>query len=249
MALKLLLLNIEGTKHYPEVTNLIKKERPDVLCLQEVPRVFLNTIEKIGYSTTYLPRCVKRQDNGNVFEDGIVIASNKAHSATTHNYFTTDLPNDQYSKSLKRRHNNHGVIVAEITHQNKKYIIANTHFTWAADGKKASETQIADMKKLLSYLQTLPPHIFCGDLNIPRAYNKLYKELIKEYSDAIPKDIKTSLDKTHHRMSNEEGKQVLLETFMVDYILTKPEYAVSNVRQICGVSDHCAVIADIYVSK
>ena len=36
MVLKLLSLNIERDKHLPKVVVLLKKEKPEVICLQEV---------------------------------------------------------------------------------------------------------------------------------------------------------------------------------------------------------------------
>jgi endonuclease/exonuclease/phosphatase family metal-dependent hydrolase len=244
-ALKLLLLNIEGTKHYPRVLTLLEKESPDVLCLQEVPKEFVSKIEELGYYITYLKRCTKSQDNGNFFEDGIVLASKTPHEAKVHNYFTIDTPDDVYDESLGRRRNNHGVIVATLNHEGETYRIANTHFTWALDGMCGSETQKQDMSNMLTYLEELPPHIFCGDLNIPRAYNSLYNEITKKYTDAIPSSFQTSLDSAFHRMRLEPEKQILLDTFMVDYILTTPGYIASNVRQIFGISDHCATVAII----
>ena len=38
MTFKLISLNIEGIKHFDTVIPFLKKEKPDVICLQEVPK-------------------------------------------------------------------------------------------------------------------------------------------------------------------------------------------------------------------
>lgn len=41
-------------------------------------------------------------------------------------------------------------------------------------------------------------------------------------------------------------KKHLLDIFMVDYLLTQPPYTAKNVELIFNVSDHAAIVGDVY---
>jgi hypothetical protein len=65
--------------------------------------------------------------------------------------------------------------------------------------------------------------------------------LADKYSDQIPVDIKTTLDASIHR----SGSKPDFPEFVVDGLFTAGKYKVSDVRVVSGVSDHCALIANI----
>jgi endonuclease/exonuclease/phosphatase family metal-dependent hydrolase len=111
-----------------------------------------------------------------------------------------------------------------------------THFTWTPDGNP-NEAQRHDLAVLLDVLKKYPELVLCGDFNIPRASNELYRLLAERYTDHVPPEIHNSLDPQYHR------KPSLVH--MVDYIWSTPHYCVEGVRVVCGVSDHCAIVAEV----
>ena len=65
------------------------------------------------------------------------------------------------------------------------------------------------------------------------------------YTDTIPANYTSSLDKTLHRKGDDPSRAHLFTDFMVDYLFTKPDYQASDVRLEFGISDHAAVVATI----
>ena len=98
------------------------------------------------------------------------------------------------------------------------------------------------MAALLNILRAFPKIVFCGDFNIPRGVNNLYKELKKRYKDAIPHSCVSSLDMNLHAMGKNPVESRKMRKFMVDYIFLSKEYHAKNVCLKDGVSDHKAVV-------
>ena len=152
---------------------------------------------------------------------------------------------------LFRSRNNtlRAIIVGTIIYEGNTYTICSTHFTWSPNGDSACHAQKGDMEEFLRITQTLPPHIMCGDFNIPRHHNSLYQTLISNYTDNIPEHYQTSLDSAFHKLTDSEEKKHLLEKYMVDYIFSKPPYRIEDVRLQFAISDHAAVIATVLALK
>lgn len=243
MKMKLISLNIEGNRHLDTVLPFLEKEQPDCIALMESPADMLQLLGKLGYHTTFSPMTYKHQDD-NYFEMGILFASRSQHKATSHYYYR---PNThgvaEYNRNDKRNTIAHSVIFAEMDNVN----IATTHFTWNPVGETADLNQTTDLKALLSYLKNHPAHILCGDMNIPRHQNSLYEELTKHYTDNIPLEYKSSLDRNLHRFGGTAELQKLFDSFMVDYAFTQPPYQADNTRLEFGISDHAAVITTINI--
>lgn len=242
--MKLITLNIEGTRHYDTVLELLRHQSADVLCLQEVPEEFVPEIEELGYQTSFALRCVKSQE-GPEYQDGIVVATKVEHSAKTHYYYKySDKPDDIFIEKIGRRSNHQPLLDVRVIVDGSEFNIVNTHFTWSVDGL-INDAQQEDLASLLSYTQNLPPHLLCGDFNLPRIYNSLYKDIIHSYQDNIPDHVQSSLDPELHRIRNNPQDAHHVNDFMVDYVFSQPPYQVSDVELQYGVSDHAAVIAEV----
>ena len=72
--MKLISLNIEGSKHLERIIPFITKESPDVLCLQEVFKADLHLFEKLGYTCHFLPLTIF-MINENPQEHGVALCS------------------------------------------------------------------------------------------------------------------------------------------------------------------------------
>ncbi|MBY0537894.1 endonuclease/exonuclease/phosphatase family protein [Patescibacteria group bacterium] len=242
--LKLISVNMEGEKHFPRILSLIHSENPDIICFQECPESFKNNLHNLGYRSDFLPMryCIQ---NDVEYIEGLVFAS-KLQFASIHKYYYQpdyDLPKQPIPTPKPSMH--HGYILATLEHNGQLYHIATTHVMWTPDGMP-TEHQTQGVKKLLSLLQSEKAHIICGDFNMPRNVNPLYEEIVKNYTDTIPPEYMSSLDPTLHRLAKVQDLNApIFDRYMVDYLFSKPDFAVTGVRLQFGISDHAAIVATI----
>lgn len=242
--MKLINLNIESDQHYHLVLPFIDAERPEILCIQEALEDFADLLKNRGYQTAFLPTTIKPSNDGSFSKQGVLLAS--LHSIENLDLVYNYTPPQgivTFNKGDTRNTIAQGFIFGTIKNLN----IVATHFTWTKRGEIASEDQKQDCKKLLKLLSVYPPHLLCGDFNIPRGYNHLYENLIEHYSDEIPKAYASSLDRSLHRLGSSPDHQHMFSDFMVDYIFKKRGYnaTVNEVRLQFDLSDHAAVVAEI----
>ena len=82
---------------------------------------------------------------------------------------------------------------------------------------------------------------------MPRGHNKLYEVITQKYTDTIPRHYRSSLDRNLHRLGKKTDlNQPIFDAYMVDYIFTQPPFEASDIHLEFGVSDHAAVIGNIY---
>lgn len=242
--MKLISLNLEGKRHLETTLPFIENEQPDCVALMEATADTQSWLQDRGYTTTFSPMADISQDGVN-FEIGLLFASKDTHTATTHYYYRPELDKDLILKeTYPHIEISHPVIFANVQNIN----IAATHFTWNPNGETADSYQTHDLRALLSHLESKPPHILCGDFNIPRRINNLYNELVKHYKDEIPAEYESSLDINLHRLGKDPNNQNVFKNFMVDYLFTQPPYKASNTRLEFGVSDHAAIVTTIDIS-
>lgn len=242
--LKLISINIEGRLHFDTVTEFLKNENPDCMCLQEVPTEFLKIIESMGYHVTFVP--MQHQiDTLGEYTEGICIASRIPFSSYAKYYHQPETQLPQNVPTTKSQMH-HPYIFAEIKDgQGDIYNIVTTHIMVTADGL-ADEHQIVGVTKLLELLSDEPDHLICGDFNMPRGYNHLYENMTAVYKDNIPAQYKSSLDKNLHRLSGcTDLNAPIFDIYMVDHLFSRADYHISDVRLQFGISDHAAIVATI----
>lgn len=239
--MKLVSVNVEGRKHLDRVFSFLDREDADTICLQESPIDASALLKERGYRVTFLPLTLMSQ-GGERFPQGNLFASKIKYTVDIFHYHQPCDSLPVFERERVRETNARGLILAQI----EDFLIATTHFTWVPDGAHANDYQVKDMKKLFEYLDKQAPHILCGDFNIPRNINRLYKEeLTTRYSDAVPEKYKSSLDKNLHRLGKDSNYDFIFESYMVDYLLLKPPFEAENVRLEFGVSDHAGIIANL----
>jgi endonuclease/exonuclease/phosphatase family metal-dependent hydrolase len=241
--LKLATLNMEGVRHYDRIIPFITTERPDCLCLQEMPAAFLHTLFTLGYFVQFAPMSHHSSvAPGDTL--GIGLATLQPYNTTTRYYMSkasTPLAHNKHDAHSK----SYPVITCTINNGDGTYIISTTHLYDTWDGL-ANPNQTECIESLISYTKTLPPHILCGDFNMPRGYNTNYELFCQQYTDTIPAHYTSSLDRTLHRAGNRTDLNApIFDIYMVDYIFAQPSYQVDNVKLHFGVSDHAAVTADV----
>ncbi len=232
--LSLIQLNIERDKHLDRVLPFLKERQPEVVCLQEVfERDVPLLAEAMGGTAYFVPKMIWE---GSVM--GICIISRLP---------LLNMHSDQYAGASELRTFVNGT--AEEKHSSMRYIlasaeiekdgtlfkIATTHFTWTPGGE-ADDFQRADIQSLLATLAPLGDLVFTGDFNAPRG-REIWELLATSYKDNVPDVHQSSLDPNLHRAGP--------LPYVVDGIFSTPVYHVSHVEMICGVSDHCALVADI----
>ena len=243
--LKLVSLNIEGPKHYKTVFPFIDNENPDVLCIQEAPHEIRAFLEERGYKTTFAPMC--RWNFGETTHTIGILLSTKLPQKTRLYYYWKSPQGVPaiYNTEHPALSISNAYLIATIVDNVTEYNIATTHVMCTGNGAPDSH-QEKGVSLLIKSLSKEPPHIICGDFNMPRHHNHLYEKFTKIYQDEIPKHYQSSLDRNLHRLGNVKIDQPIFDKFMVDYIFSQPEYEVTEERLKFGISDHAAVVANIH---
>lgn len=236
MTLKILSLNIERDKHLPKVFNLLKKEKPEVVCLQEVQEPDFEVLkEKFGLEGFFVPMdSFLRNENGKpeLVRQGIAYCSNLPILKMESLFYV--------GKGTAPTHNSGNdvdrvLVLGQVEKEGEKYTIATTHFTWADDGG-VNEEQRRDLKQLLKLLRQKGELVLCGDFNAPRG-REIFTILSSYLKDNIPPEVQTTLDPKLHRAGT--------LPYVVDYMWSTPSYKVTKVKVVSGVSDHMAIVAEI----
>ena len=115
------------------------------------------------------------------------------------------------------------------------FSISTTHFTWTPDGD-ANEYQRKDLENLMKILDGYKSFVLAGDFNAPRG-REIFSAIAAKYKDNIPLEYVSSIDSNLHRAPGLK--------LMVDGLFSTPDYKVEDAELVCGVSDHCAIVAKI----
>lgn len=143
---------------------------------------------------------------------------------------------DRTSMETRYATQTHILLTASVaTPDGGTWTIGTTHMP-VTEGAEETSFQHAALQGLLQAAGTFDDIVFCGDFNAPRG-RTIFSALAAAYRDNIPMQYETSIDGELHRA----GPLPL----MVDGLFSTPEYAVSDVALVSGVSDHCAITATI----
>lgn len=237
--MRLISLNLEGHKHFEAQLDFFKRERPDILCLQEAfePDVECFSHE-LGMKFLFASMCTKKYtdlESGDPAQMGVAIFSTEKISASRENYYA-----GSRSEVVPFNHDDWASMQRVLlTAQVGGITIGTTHFTWSPRGE-ATDLQRRDATALLGLLEQYPSIAFCGDLNAPRG-GEIFHIMASRYKDHIPPGYKTSIDeKIHVRGGSGE-----LSDKMVDGLFSIPDLEIRDVRLQNGVSDHCAIVASV----
>jgi endonuclease/exonuclease/phosphatase family metal-dependent hydrolase len=235
MALKIISLNIEHEKHLESVTKFLSESQADVVCLMEVLQPHLEQLkEATGASFSLYAPMTQFPVGDEHIPFGVCILSRVPVTDSGIRYYFKDanipvfVPNDD--DSLSR-----ALVYADCVKDGVTYRIGATHFTWTPDGG-VSPKQEQDLTRLFGVLDTLGDVAFMGDFNAPRG-GEIFAKLASKYTDNIPAEYFSSLDPRMHRAGGLE--------LMVDGLFTTPGLKAENVKLTSGVSDHCAITANL----
>lgn len=233
--LKLLSLNIEEDNHFDKFIPVINQQSPDVILMQEVFAKDIEYLEKnLNKSSIYVPTYIMRR-NFDDFLSGNAILTNLEIIEQYEYFYRGDKYNPPILYYGQGDKMNRALTIVKIKKDENIYTIAHTHFTWSDKGE-ASDIQRTDLFKLNALLERHKNFVLVGDFNAPRG-REIFNQLSSKYQDNIPDEITTTLDPDLHRAGS--------LNLVVDGIFTTELYHTYNVKVISGVSDHCALVANI----
>ncbi len=252
-SLKLITLNVELHRHWDIILPFLKREDADVICLQECfDRDAQAIANELGCAYKHLPMTKMPyivNGSSSSTPQGIALLSKLPLRHIESRYYykpSKGINNYKHATPTEKRATVHqGIIFARVEKNGTSFTIGTTHFTWTPDGG-VNESQETDAAALFKILESIPELVLCGDFNVPRGLNnEIYKKFTDRFKDNIPADITTTIDIPNHRIRHDPVEAAKLATYVVDYIFSTPEYVVSSVQCISGVSDHCAISATV----
>jgi exonuclease III len=241
--MKLISVNIENNKHTETVLDLLAKEHPDVVCMQELlEEQFDFYKEYLGFEGVFQAvNYIKSPINTHVLgkKYGVAIFAKRILDSGSVFYEGSQdniaKPFDEYLLDESFQ-NNSALVWVDIEgddHQIFKCI--TTHLPVTKEGK-VTPYQLQVIDALIKNLDYIGQFVLCGDMNAPRG-TESFGRLARKYQDNIPQEYQTSIDQNLHRV---KGIQL-----MVDGLFTTPDYRALQVKLVDGVSDHMAIVAQI----
>lgn len=236
MSLSFLSLNIEADLHISAIEKYLSSQKPDIVALQEVYKVHAESFaKKFGYECVFAPHVNFNVQEG-IFklpgEWGICILSKPKILQSKISYYGekgTEIPT-HFLDTLKHPR---ALLSIEVEEGGKQYTFATTHFTWAMPDD-ADRAQAKDLSQFLPLLTGLNSFVLSGDFNAPRR-TQLYQKLSTEYISWIPLSVDSTLDPILFRRPG--------LNLVVDHLFSTPDYQITNVEVLTGLSDHCALYA------
>lgn len=232
--MKLLCLNAELGVHSEAIEMLLTEEQPDIACFQEIkPDMVERWKNDFFKEGVYAPMVSEQSQPFGGW--GVAIMSNMQLGCIDnqdYDAFKEDYPEFKLSRSERPR----ATLLSVKLPDTNSLTIATTHFTWSPGGKVTDQQQV-NFERLLKCLKGKNPLLLCGDFNAPR-HREIYTRLSQEFRDEIPASWESTIDPQFHRAGP--------LPYVVDGLFTRGPVTISGCRKVCGVSDHCAIIANLH---
>jgi endonuclease/exonuclease/phosphatase family metal-dependent hydrolase len=242
--MKILQLNTWGGRLQRQVINLLIKEQPDVVCLQEVIRVhkgddnlFFGTLREIleqlpDYKSYFspvfgIPFMGTQADFGNCILTKL--AMTKQETIFTNKQYVSNFNFDDYDYNVR---NLQHVIV---TTPNGPLHVLNHHGHHVAAHKDGDDQTFRQTKQIADYIRSLKGNVLLtGDFNLSP-----HSESLEQINDILENQcLKHPVTTTRNQFTP--------KTEVCDYIFTNKEMTVSNFKILPDlVSDHMALVANL----
>ncbi len=240
MSLSIASINIERSRHLPRVAAFIVRERPALLCLQELCERDIPFFEALmGGIMAFAPMAHHPEEGpANVVGVGM-LARGGALAKVKAEYYSGSPERIQEMAfvTLEGRRMADPMSIAEVllsatfggfriatTHLNVTPLGSSTPYQRESAGKliKLAQAQAHEAGGLL----------LTGDFNAPRG-RATFDLIAEHFIDGVPAHYTSSIDGSLHRAGD--------IPFMVDGLFHTPGYRLENVSLSTGVSDHCAL--------
>lgn len=239
--IKVISLNVEGSKHLTLVLPFLKLENPDVVCLQELAVADIPLFEdELNAKCTFAPMFRREKDDLKQVV-GVGVFTRVPVVGTKIKYYVDHLNPSQIfdNTTQETKFKTASFALAGVTLKlgEKNCTLYTTHLP-VTDEAKPTNFQRETLVSLLSALEKENSFVLCGDFNAPRG-TEIFTALAQIYKDNVPARYTTSIDGTIHRAGQ--------LPYMVDGLFSTEDMRVENVEMRCGVSDHCALISQVSV--
>jgi endonuclease/exonuclease/phosphatase family metal-dependent hydrolase len=240
MSLNVASINIERSKHLPRVEAFVRRERPDVLCLQELCERDIAFFERLMGSRLSFAPMARHPDEGPADLVGVgLVGRDAALTAVVAEYYSGS-PQSIREMTFLTAEGQRGadpLSIAEVMLAGtfRGFRIAVTHLNVTPFGT-STPYQRESAAKLIHLAQAQARQagelLLAGDFNAPRG-RATFDLIAEHFIDGVPAHYSSSIDGSLHRAGN--------IPFMVDGLFHTPGYRLENVRLSSGVSDHCAL--------
>ena len=224
--MRIVSVNIEGSRHLERVAALLDELEPDVVCVQELFKRDQKLITERYTHCAFASMTLQERDGHPYEEVGLGFASNEAFEPISHRYggpqtLTTYIRSDE---TRLQRWLLGGVVDGTT--------IMTTHMMVTPDAS-IMPFQFKDAEAIIGFLEEHHRIIFCGDLNTPRT-GPIFERFASVLIDTIPGEVTTTLDQQLHRSAPIH--------LVVDGAFVRGIEARTSLR--FGVSDHAALIIE-----
>lgn len=242
--MRILSLNIEGHRHRDRIKDFFLKESFDVIFLQELFKNDVEFFKDCADSTyTLFSPMIKRQDfrgeqqltKSPIEIMGVGVFSKLPINWSATLFYSGSITKIPFFSTNENQNVNHIILAIDIATKNKKLRLATTHFTWSPEGQ-ATDLQREHLTKMLQICETFKIDFICGDFNAPRG-REIFARIEEHYTDNVPKDVTTTLDKNFHRAGDLQ--------YVVDGLFTKPPLVMTHTKVHSGISDHMGVSGEL----
>lgn len=242
-ALTLVSLNIQYSIHAESAAAFLRTQDADIVALQEVFEKDVPMLQDaIGATSAhYAPMTWYKEYEQKL---GVALFTKLpvlATSVRTYAGTSDELPTLEAHNAGTFNNKNFVLALMDVQVDDAVFRFGTTHFTWSQAGE-ATDLQRTHMRALLAELEQAGELVFTGDFNAPRG-GEIWNMLATRYTDNVPPHYRTSLDQDLHRAKYTHPEQLVDK--LVDGIFSTPAYRVSDVRMVCGVSDHCALVGNV----
>lgn len=245
--MKLISLNIEKDRHFKEIIEFYKKEKPDVFCVQELLEKDVDLLKKELGMDCIFQAC--RYETKSHYSDSIglkqgvaIFSKNIVASGSIFYFGNQEEIEKEFNPEIKN--NSEALVWADIKDSDGevyRYLVVHLPVTFKGE---SSPLQLEALDGLFKKLDPLGEFVLCGDMNAPRG-GETFTRLAKKYKDNIPPTYTTSIDKNLHRVGPEKFIPEGMQYYMVDGLFTTHSYKASSIKLVDGLSDHMAVVGEI----
>lgn len=253
MTLKVLTLNIfEGGLFLPQVIELIKRENPDIFCLQEVYNGFQVTLPQCYQSITTLqttfpayqyhfsPEFLSATVEGSIdvgnatFSRFPILETNTHFFKVKYGEYSQVSPSNDYSDYPCNMQ--HTVVNVEDKH----FHIFNVHGVWGVDGNDNPDRLY--MSKVISKaIKGKKPAVLVGDFNVQpntKTINNIKKQMIDVFED----ELTTTFNLRHKDLEKYPGYASAVVDMM---FVTQDLTVISKSVPDDDVSDHLPLLCEL----
>lgn len=240
MFLNIASINIERSRHLSRVEAFVARQRPDLLCLQELCERDIAFFEALMGSRMSFAPMARYPDEGSANVVGIgMIARAEALGEVAAEYYSGNPEHIQemafFTAEGKRTADPLSIAEVMLSATLRGFRVAVTHLNVTPLGT-STPYQRESAGKLIALAQAQARRagdlLLTGDFNAPRG-RATFALLAEHFIDGVPAHYTSSIDGSLHRSGD--------IPFMVDGLFHTPGYQLENVSLSTGVSDHCAL--------